>query len=110
MDQLHRFRRAIARALGSRSDITVARSAGLPRLAIRQALNSSEPKLNRAAAIAEAVGLEIHIGPPAERASDVAARTGLDARLDLDGARDQLRTASECLKRVSAALDDLDGK
>lgn len=103
MDQLQRFRQEIARALGSRSAVSVAKSAGLPRLAIRQALTISEPKLGRAAEIAEAVGLEIRIGPARSASSDEQRE---QSGKRLDQARSHLREASECLKRADEALDE----
>ena len=46
------------------SPITAARQAGLPRDAIRSVFRGHPPSLERAAAIAAALGLELTIGPP----------------------------------------------
>ena len=55
------FRDAIAQALGSRSPITVAREAGLPRMAITTVLEGKPPSLGRAAEIADAFGLRLRL-------------------------------------------------
>lgn len=96
------------RALAGRSEISVAREAGLPRLAIREALGKHEPKLSRAVEIAEAVGLEVRFEPVPS--SKRKARSGVEitqaitriesARSRADDAINQLREANGILGRL----------
>lgn len=60
------FRSEIEKALDGRPVTVAAKRIGLPRNAIRQILMGHIPKLDRAAYIAQALGLEIYIGPPRE--------------------------------------------
>ena len=64
MGAVELFRNEIRRALDGRAPISVAVAAGLPRNSIRQILKGHEPKLSRAAVVADALGLEFYIGPP----------------------------------------------
>ena len=63
MGAVELFRNEVRRALDGRAPISVAVAAGLPRNSIRQILKGHEPKLSRAAVVADALGLEFYIGP-----------------------------------------------
>ncbi|MDE0124222.1 MAG: hypothetical protein OXN97_06565 [Bryobacterales bacterium] len=106
MDTLQRFRRAVIRALGDRSAITVAEHAGLPRLAIRQALEGHEPRLRRAFAIARAVGLDLRIVEcePSEASGDGACQGRRDLERRIERARCHLRESAVKLDRARDAL------
>ncbi|MYE06681.1 MAG: S24 family peptidase [Chloroflexi bacterium] len=105
MGYLHRFRREVSRALAGRSEVSVAKEANLPRLAIRQALNKHEPKLSRAAAIAGAVGLEVYIGPPRGKTDDV-----IEMPRDLRASLEQLNAACDEAKgAIGKAQSVIDG-
>ena len=106
MDYLHRFRREVSRALAGRSEVSVAKEAGLPRLAIRQALTEHEPRLSRAAAIAAALGLELHIGPLGGKTDDV-----VEMPQNLRASTKQLSVvfdeAKEAIEKAQCVVDEL---
>ena len=58
------FREAVREALGNRSMSGAATAADLPKDAIRYILMGHEPKLSRAAEVANALGFEFYLGPP----------------------------------------------
>ena len=62
MRAVERFQEAVRQAVGKRSVAGVASDAGLPRDAIRYVLEGRDPKLSRAAAIAEALDIDFRLG------------------------------------------------
>ena len=61
------FQTEVRRALRGRPVSSVATSAGLPRDAVRSVLHGHDPRLSRVGALADALGIELHIGPPHDR-------------------------------------------
>ena len=63
MGAVERFRAAVAEALGDRSPITVAKSSGIERHAIRRVIEGRNCSLARAAEIAAALDIDFRLGP-----------------------------------------------
>ena len=63
MDTVERFRQAVREAVGKRSVASAATDAGLPRDAIRYVLDGRDPKLSRAAEIAQALDIDFRLRP-----------------------------------------------
>ncbi|MDE0388353.1 MAG: hypothetical protein OXI75_06625 [Rhodospirillales bacterium] len=71
----------------------------LPRGAIRSVLDGHTPKLDRAARICEALGLELYVGPPRELDLELAAQGISDARV-----RWREERAQDALRNLVARL------
>ena len=63
MKAVERFSAAVRSAVGKRSVSGAATDAGLPRDAIRYVLDGRDPRLSRAAEIAEALNIDFRLGP-----------------------------------------------
>ena len=88
-----------------------AKDAGLPRLAIRQALTKSNPHLSRGAEIARAVGLEPRVGKPTsglDQATSEANVISPTVAEHIGKARDCTRRALEHLDRAVEEVGDVD--
>ena len=103
MRLLEQFQEQVREAVGSRSLAGVAIAANLPRDAVRDVLLGHEPKLSRAAEVADALGLKFYVGPPSP---DKMAWNGLQTAIqnDLGDLRVDLQTEIAELKAALAPV------
>ena len=92
------------------STYSAAVQAGLPQDAIRSILNGHTPKLDRAAKVCAALGLEFYIGPPREPAPQSIPGQGQEVGLRAPGGYEAPVWARNLLGAIDRLTDAVSGK